>query len=188
MHEVDKVLDVLGHPLHLLAQLLAYQPKHAVVKPGLVGVCDKPVGDHSRDLVSPKVDCCSRAVDHSGLSPDHAQPHPGQVAHVEDVVELGRGGQHLLLGGQPQLPGERHKLLNELRDWDGEAAIGVEMATCDCAEDVVDGLLGGDRAVVDDEVALQSVGDVVPPSSRMVHRSKVLDKDIRLNPIITYPN
>ena len=54
------------------------------------------------------------------------------------------------------------------------------MASCDRAEDVVDGLLGGDRAVVDDEVALQSVGDVVPPSSRMVHRSEVLDKDYKI--------
>ena len=41
-------------------------------------------------------------IDDSWNGSDHAQPDPGEISQVEDVVELGWRGHHLGLGGVPQ--------------------------------------------------------------------------------------
>lgn len=45
----------------------------------------------------------------------------------------------------------------------------------DRAEDLVDGLLGGQGAVEDDEVPLQPLRDVVAAAARLDHGRQVLD-------------
>ena len=55
-----------------------------------------------------------------------------------------------------------------------EASGSVEVSPSDCTKDVIDGVLGGDGAVEGDKVSLDSVRNVVPPPSRMVHGRHVL--------------
>ena len=43
-------------------------------------------------------------------------------------MELGGGGQHLLLGDLPHLPGHRHQQLHQVGHVVGEPAVGVEVA------------------------------------------------------------
>ena len=53
------------------------------------------VSDDPHALVLPEAHQDVLAGDHVGLGVDHPLPDAGQVAQVEDVVELGRRGQHL---------------------------------------------------------------------------------------------
>jgi hypothetical protein len=45
----------------------------------------------------------------------------------------------------------------------------TEVATADDAKDLVNGVVGGQRAVEDVELALQSLGDVIAPASWLDH-------------------
>ena len=49
------------------------------------------------------------------------------------------------------------------------------------AEDVINGIIGGDRAVEGDEVALKPLWNVVPASSRVDHCRHVLQTVVRGN-------
>ena len=44
---------------------------------------------------------------------DHAEPDPGKVPEVEDVVELCRRRHHLRLGREPKHPRDRDQLLGQ---------------------------------------------------------------------------
>ena len=90
----------------------------------------------------------------------------------------------ILLGGQPQLTSEWDELLNQVGHRDAEPTIGVKVTARNRPEDMVDGLFGGNSAVVDDEMSLETVRDVVPPTSRVVHCSEVLGKGLRLHTTI----
>ena len=55
-----------------------------------------------------------------------------------------------------------------------EASVCIEVPPCYRAKDMVDGVFSGDRAVERDKMTFQSVRDVVPTSSGMVHGGHVL--------------
>lgn len=66
-------------------------------------------------------------VDHLGIGTQHALPDPGQIPQVEDVVELGRGWQHLNFGGLPQTAGQRHQLWHHALNLPGKTPAGAEV-------------------------------------------------------------
>ena len=59
---------------------------------------------------------------------NHAQPDPGEVSQVEDVVELGRSRKHLLLRDLPHLPRHRDQQLHQVRHVVREPTVGVEVS------------------------------------------------------------
>ena len=75
-----------------------------------------PVSEHPGALVLPQVHEHRLRVDHGVDRADHAQPDAAEVAQVEDVMELGRGRQHLGLRLQPQLPGEGYQSFGQGAD------------------------------------------------------------------------
>ena len=60
----------------------------------------------------------------------------------------------------------------------GEAPVCIEVSSGYCAKNVVNRVFCGDRAVEGDEVAFQPMRDVVPASTRVVHRSHILDSKV----------
>ena len=75
-----------------------------------------PVSEHPGTLVLPQVHEHRLRVDNGVDRADHAQPDAAEVAQVEDVVELGRGRQHLGLRFQPQLASEGYQSLSQGTD------------------------------------------------------------------------
>lgn len=73
-------------------------------------------------------------VDHLSVGTQHALPDPGQIPQIEDVVELGRGRQHLHFGRLPQTAGQGHQLyhrpLNILRKSPAGAEVTLTNHTC----------------------------------------------------------
>ena len=109
------------------------------------------------------------------LNVQHSLPDARQVSQVEHVVELGGRRQHFNLGLLPQNSRSRNYFGDQLDDvlWEARQ---TEVAFAHDAEDLVDGVVGGERAVEDVEGALESLWDVVAPSSRVNHRSDELQK------------
>lgn len=67
-------------------------------------------------------------VYHFGVGTQHALPDPGQIPQVEDVVELGRGRQHLDFGRLPQTAGQRHQLWHRALNLPGKPPAGAKVA------------------------------------------------------------
>eukprot|EP00968_Pinguiococcus_pyrenoidosus_P007308 scaffold486_cov254-Pinguiococcus_pyrenoidosus.AAC.1 len=96
------------------------------------------------------------------------------VAQVEDVVELRRRREHLLLHAAPQGDGDLRQLAHDLQQL-GVQAGGTGEATAEhLTVDVVDAGDAGKHHVEEVEVALESVGDVVAPAAGMDHGRHVL--------------
>ncbi len=53
-------------------------------------------------------------VDDGRDSTDHAEPDPGEVPQVEDVVELCRRRHHLRLRREPQHPGDGDQFFRQV--------------------------------------------------------------------------
>ena len=123
----------------------------------------------------PEVEGVALRGDDGALCAHHPQPDPAQVPQVEHVVELGWCWQEFLLGALPQLPCDRNQFLDQIDDILGETLLLVEVTLGYRPEDVIDGVVSGNGAVEGDKMSLQSVGDVIPPSPRMVHGCHVLD-------------
>lgn len=66
-----------------------------------------------------------------GVGTQHALPDPGQIPQVEDVVELGRGRQHLDFGRLPETAGQRHQLWHGVLNLPGKPPVGAEVALTD---------------------------------------------------------
>lgn len=67
-------------------------------------------------------------VYHLRVGTQHALPDPGQVPQVEDVMELGRGRQHLHFGRLPQTASQGHQLRHRPLDIPGKSPAGAEVA------------------------------------------------------------
>lgn len=67
-------------------------------------------------------------VYHLSVGTQHALPDPGQIPQVEDVVELGRGRQHLHFGRLPQTAGQGHQLWHRPLNISGKSPAGAEVA------------------------------------------------------------
>ena len=74
----------------------------------------------------------------------------------------------------PERPSQRHKLLSQLDDTLVKTS-GAEVTTADDAEDLIDGVVGGQRTVEDGELALESLGDVVTAAAGLDHGGEELD-------------
>ena len=68
----------------------------------------------------------------------------------------------------PQDPCSRHELLDDLGDAGLEARV-AKVAHADDSKDLVDRVVGGQRAVEGVEVALEALGDVVAATARLDH-------------------
>ena len=109
------------------------------------------------------------------LNVQHSLPDARQVSQVEHVVELGGRRQHFNLGLLPQNSRSRNYFGDQLDDvlWEARQ---TEVAFAHDAEDLVDGVVGGERAVEDVEGALEAFGNVVPTTSWLDHRPDKLLK------------
>ena len=87
-------------------------------------------------------------------------------------MELGGGWEHLGLDLVPEVDGDRHQLLGGGDDVRGEH-VRREASGDELTEDVVDGRHGREGHVEDAEVPLQTVGNIVLPAPRRVHRREV---------------
>mmetsp|Transcript_14055 Transcript_14055/g.57079 ORF Transcript_14055/g.57079 Transcript_14055/m.57079 type:complete len:672 (+) Transcript_14055:7076-9091(+) len=108
------------------------------------------------------------------LGEDQALEHLAELAHVEQVVELGGRREHLGLHLVPQVDGYGHQLLRGCDDVCGED-IRREPAGDELAKDVVDGSDGREGHVEDAEVPLEAVRNVVLAPAGRVHRREVLN-------------
>ena len=107
-------------------------------------------------------------VDHILLGEQDTLEDATQVAQVEDVVELGRCGQHACAHLSPQFDGCRRQFVDH-----GHARfahISVREATFEhLPENVVDGLHRRQNGVETEVVALESGRDVVATTLRRLH-------------------
>mmetsp|Transcript_7377 Transcript_7377/g.32658 ORF Transcript_7377/g.32658 Transcript_7377/m.32658 type:complete len:813 (-) Transcript_7377:1941-4379(-) len=191
VHKVHALLNLLRD---LLAERVADDLLDQRVGPVLVVVRRELVHKDALALVPPErhqvplggLDVTpKRWVLHAALEPvalgeDQALEHLAELAHVEQVVELGGGWEHLGLDLVPEVDGDRHQLLGGGDDVGGEH-VRREASGDELTEDVVDGRHGRKRHVEDAEVPLQTVGNIVLPAPRRVHRREVLHVDNHLH-------
>ena len=183
VHKVHALLNLLRD---LLAERVADDLLDQRVGPVLVVVRRELVHKDALALVPPErhqvplggLDVTpKRRVLHAALEPvalgeDQALEHLAELAHVEQVVELGGGWEHLGLDLVPEVDGDRHQLFGGGDDVGGEH-VRREASGDELAEDVVDGRHGREGHVEDAEVPLQTVGNIVLPAARRVHRREV---------------
>ena len=93
---------------------------------------------------------------------------------------------YLGLHGLPHSSGGGHEGGGELTDPVREASLWAEVSPGHGAEDLIDGGVGGQRAVKDAELPLQALRDVVPTATGVDHGRHQLVKVITL--IIHSPN
>jgi len=138
--------------------------------------CDQTIilfSNINKSIVSSQSNVCS--ADRT-FNLEHALPDAAEVTKVEDVMKLGWCWQHLDLRHLPDDSSCRdqviHKLHNRLRKprW-------AEIATANHSEDLVDRVVRRKSTVEDGELALETLWNIVPASSRMDHCRKELDID-----------
>lgn len=88
-----------------------------LLKPILVGNVYESIHNGTEALMFPQRHHFAGIVDDFWGSVQHSLPDSAQVTQVEDVVELGGGGQHLDLDPLPHLPRGRHKGVNQFTDF-----------------------------------------------------------------------
>ena len=81
---------------------------------------------------------------------------------------------HLDFGGGPEYPSDGHQFVCQSADVLRELPGLVVVPDGDGAENPVNGVVGGEGAVVDDEVTLQPLRDVVPTTSGLNHSGQVM--------------
>ena len=74
----------------------------------------------------------------------------------------------------PKASSDGHKTFHQCNDLLAEAALLAEVTLTDDREDLVDGSVGGEGAVEDDKLSLQTLGDVIATSTWLNHRSQEL--------------
>ena len=186
--EVDRLLD-LRHLLGRGPEGLHGQLGDLVLGPGLVVGVDELVHEHALALVLPEREEVAAGRGDGAAAEGHdalrrLSPEPlgggqddpledlGQLADVEEVVELGGRGEHLARDGVPQRDGHGHQAARHLGHRRVERA-GVKPARHEGAEDVVDGGARGRRDVDDGELPLEAVGHVVFAPAGRVHGREV---------------
>lgn len=87
---------------------------------------------------------------------------------------------YLGLHGLPHPPGGGYEGGGEVADPGREASLWAEVSLSHSAEDLINGGVGGQRAVKDGELPLQTLRDVVPPAARVDHGRHQLLKVITL--------
>lgn len=95
----------------------------------------------------------------------------GKFSHVEDVVELGGGGEHGVFNFIPQFDGGFGQVVDDLLRFFIEV-FGLEGVHDDGGVDGSD--VEGQNHVEDEALSFHSVGNVVSSSSGVVHGSDVL--------------
>lgn len=88
-----------------------------LLKPILVRNVYESIHNGTEALMFPQRHHFAGIVDDFWGSVQHSLPDSAQVTQVEDVVELGGGGQHLDLDPLPHLPRGRHKGVNQFTDF-----------------------------------------------------------------------
>ena len=74
----------------------------------------------------------------------------------------------------PESPRDGYQSLHQVLNVLCEATFRHIMSAADTAEDLVDGRVGWQGAVDDDELPLQTLGNIVPSSSRLDHGGQEL--------------
>lgn len=87
-------------------------------------------------------------------------------------------GIHLCLHSLPHPPGGGDEGGSELTHLVGEAPLWTEVTLSHSAKDLINRGVGGQRAVKDGELPLQTLRDVVPPAARVNHGCHQLVKVI----------
>lgn len=88
----------------------------SLLEPFFIRDINESVDNRTITLVFPQRHHSADVVDNVRSSVKHALPDSTQVTQVENVMELGGGGQHLDLDLLPHLPGGWHKGVNQLTD------------------------------------------------------------------------
>ena len=109
-------------------------------------------------------------ANHTADGVDHALPDARQIPEVEDIVKLGWCGEHLDLGKLPEAACYGHKGSDKADYGLVEFSLGAVVAASDDAEYLVDAGVGGQCAVEDGKVTLETLGDVVAAAARLNHR------------------
>eukprot|EP00965_Chrysotila_dentata_P076675 2531057-Pleurochrysis_carterae.AAC.1 len=151
-------------------------------EPALVVVVDELVREDAHALVLPQLQEHRLRLDRDVLvRHEDALEDAREVAQVENVVELGRGGQHLGLDHVPNIDGHVDELLGG-GPYLGHLLLvgGAELGADHGAEDLVDRGDGGQRHVHHVEVALGAVRDIVLAAAGVQHRAQEEQVDDRL--------
>jgi hypothetical protein len=98
----------------------------------------------------------------------------GKISEIEHVVELVGSRKKSVLDLVPDLDGGASEAINNLVEFIGEE-LGLEGVLNDGTINTVD--VGGENHVKDEELSLESVGDIVTTSTRMVHSTEILKVD-----------
>lgn len=147
-----------------------------LLEPFFVRHLGESISDDTCALVFPQRHERSRLTDDFGDGPQHTLPNAAQITQVEDVMEFGRGRQHLDLGALPQTSCGRNEFHHEVGDVAAESALRAVVAFADSEENFVDGRVRWQRAVEDSELALESLRNVVPSAARMDHGTNHLQE------------
>mmetsp|Transcript_53887 Transcript_53887/g.129836 ORF Transcript_53887/g.129836 Transcript_53887/m.129836 type:complete len:642 (-) Transcript_53887:378-2303(-) len=119
-----------------------------------------------------------RRLDTTGLDgvfrrEQDALEHTRELAHVEDVVELRRSRQQVVLGEPPHLDGRLGQRVHNAERLVVKLALR-EAATKHLTVDIINRVNVGQDEVEHEEVTLGTVRNVVLATSRVVHRGNVL--------------
>ena len=153
----------------------------------------EPVCYDVRAFVQPEGhECFCRATLH-GSNVQHSLPNTGKISQVENVMKLGRCGEHFdlhdraqsrmcsctfldaYLGSLPQDPGTRDQLLQYCSDLITKSSLFAEVPHTNDTKDLVNGGVGWQRTVEDGELSFETWRNVIASSSRMDHSSYQLD-------------
>mmetsp|Transcript_60189 Transcript_60189/g.148005 ORF Transcript_60189/g.148005 Transcript_60189/m.148005 type:complete len:563 (-) Transcript_60189:709-2397(-) len=177
--EVDEVAHARDLVDHVLPEHLADDVEDAVALPVLVRLVGQLVSEDTLALVAPQLDQVHLVLDRLARRLEEPSEDARKLAHVEEVVELGGGGEHLGARLHPQLDRGVGQLVGRLRHDLGHELVAQAPAD-DGPEDVVDGRERGHRHVEEAVLPLQAVRDVVAASAGVRHGRRVADVDKRL--------
>jgi len=98
----------------------------------------------------------------------------GEISKIEHVMELVGSRKKSVLNLVPDLNGGTSEIINNSVEFVGEE-LGLEGVLDDRSVDTVD--VGRENHIEYKELSLESVGDIVTTSTRMVHGTEVLKVD-----------
>jgi hypothetical protein len=94
-----------------------------------------------------------------------------KISEIENVMELVGSGKESVFNFVPDLDGCVSQTINDLVEFVREE-LGLEGVLNDRTVDAVD--VGRENHIEDKELSLESVGNIVTTSTRMIHSTKVL--------------
>ena len=97
----------------------------------------------------------------------------------QNIIDNHENQMQPYLGELPQPPGDWHKLAHQVPHILGEASLRAVVALPDLTKDLVNGRVGGQSAVEDAELALETLRDVITTTARLDHGGQVLQREER---------